>query len=555
MWFMGRRVFFVLALAGIAACVAPSGDDASEASESDLTWKVDKVDTTLPDVDAIGYEVDLRIDDTRGAEKLAADVKGTFVATRDLDELTLDFSGNTIDSVQVNGHPSTFRRDGDVLAIATPGVTKGKKLTTRIRYHGDVAHADGQDANDLNAFGGFMLRETNAEEKRIYTTMSWPHTARRWLPLRDHPRDGAMLAVTATFPSSFTVLANGKRSATNANADGTTTWRYEQLFPMPTYDFHVSAYEGWQVDTQTSQSGIPMAIYTYPRDAANVQAVYSDVHAAMDWYETHLGKYRWGSAAWIEEPIFGGGMENASVISMDETVFADLKDARDIAFHELAHHWSGNLVRARTWNDFWLSEGFTEYEKGRFVADHDGPDAGRDVWLGYRRRALAADNGHAVRPPDPEVDVLTIFDDVSYQKGAMCLHALERIVGKDAMLDFLKGWFDRHAGEAMTTADLERELGDASGKKDEVSQLFASFVYRKGHPDVRVALSGTTLTVTQAQRGDPFVFTLDVDAVDAAGKKTRVIANVTDRTASVEVPPGTTSFVVDPDVYFIGTFR
>jgi hypothetical protein len=61
--------------------------------------------------------------------------------------------------------------------------------------------------------------------------------------------------------------------------------------------------------------------------------------------------------------------------------------------------------------------------------------------------------------------------------------------------------------------------------------------------------------VTQAQKDAPYSFSLDVDAVDGAGKKTRVIVDVTDRTASAQVPAGTTSFVVDPDVYFVGTFR
>jgi aminopeptidase N len=29
--------------------------------------------------------------------------------------------------------------------------------------------------------------------------------------------------------------------------------------------------------------------------------------------------------------------------------------------HELAHHWFGNLVTMKTWDDLWLNESFAEY--------------------------------------------------------------------------------------------------------------------------------------------------------------------------------------------------
>ena len=82
-------------------------------------------------------------------------------------------------------------------------------------------------------------------------------------------------------------------------------------------------------------------------------------------------------------------MEHASVVSMDETLFVDPVEARKTAFHELAHHWSGNLVRIRTWNDFWLSEGFTEYLTARFLSANDGPEAKKTVFRGYLTEALA----------------------------------------------------------------------------------------------------------------------------------------------------------------------
>jgi len=562
---MRRISFAVVALASLSACFAHEAAPPPDAAgEDELRFRTTAVDRSLPDVDAIGYEVDLRVDAAAGREAFAADVKGTYVATRDLAELALDFDGNAVDDVLVGGRPTTHRREGSKLLIKLPQpVANGRTFTTRIRYHGMVAQADGANPNDFAAFGGLNVKQRNAEGKRIFSSLNWPSKARRWLPLRDHPADGAMLAMNATFPKSFTVLANGKAAARNDNADGTTTWRYEALTPMPPYDFHVSAYEGWKTDELAgAASGTPIATYTYANAHRHAAAVYGDLPKTMDFYEEKFGKYRWGSASFIEEPIFGGGMEHASVISMDETLFTDTTSARSTAFHELAHHWSGNLVRIRTWNDFWLSEGFTEYLTARFLSANDGPATKKKVYRDYLSQSLSADrqNPHALRPADPEVDVLTIFDAISYQKGALVLRALERIVGEEKMTAFLKGWFDRHAFGAVTTADLERELTEASGK--DLSKFFEAFVYGGYHPELRVSFTtegaDTEVKVEQLQTKGPaagFQFPLDLDLVDDAGRAERVTVDLTGKTTTkrVRLARPAASVVVDADEYLLGT--
>jgi len=291
--------------------------------------------------------------------------------------------------------------------------------------------------------------------------------------------------------------------------------------------------------------------------------VYGDLPKALDYFESKFGKYRWGTASFVEEPIFGGGMEHASVVSMDETLFTDAVEARKTGFHELAHHWSGNLVRVRTWNDFWLSEGFTEYLTARFLGANDGPAAKKATFREYLTQSLAADrsNPHALRPADPEIDVLTIFDAISYQKGALVLHALEKLVGEDKLTEFLKGWFDRHAFTAVTSAQLLKELSDASGK--DLSKFFEGFVFGSYHPEVRVttvpAAGGEVdVVVEQLQTKGPaggFVFPLDVDLVDDAGRAERITVDLTSKKTIKRVRPARApkSVVVDADELMLGT--
>jgi aminopeptidase N len=564
--------FALLAAGSLAACFTARGTQQPPpppraVSEAELRFPASTVDTTLPDCDAIAYEIDLRVSDVPKHETFAADVKGSYVATRELAELVLDFEGNTIDETLIGGRPAPHRREKKKLIVTLPRpIAAGQPFTSRIRYHGNVTQADGVDANDFAKFGGLHVRQRNAERRRIYSSLSWPQKARLWLPLRDHPADGAMVAMNLTFPRSFTVVSNGKQVARKENADGTSTWSYEALAPMPAYDFHIAAYEGWTVDTSSSASGIPIATYTYAGGEHAQAAIYGDLPKAVDFYERSFGKYRWGTARFVEEPIFGGAMEHTTVVSMDETLFRDPAQGRETAFHELAHHWSGNLVRIRTWNDFWLSEGFAEYLTARFLAANDGPEAKKRALRGYLALTLAADASapHAVRPADPELDVLTIFDAISYQKGALVLHALERVVGGEATLtSFLKTWFDRHAFGAVGTADLEKELTAATGH--DLSRFFAGFVHGIYHPEVRVTFASVgpapgevELRVDQLQTTGPeggFVFPLDVDLVDATGHAERFAVDVTGKTTTKRVrtarPP--VSVIVDADEWLLGT--
>jgi aminopeptidase N len=554
-----RRIGFALVLAAVASG-SGDADDPVATGDAELRFRSMPVDDSLPEVDATGYEIELTAHDEIGHESFSADVKGSYVATADLKELTLDFDGNDVDDVTVSGRHAELTRDGATLRIRLPEpVKKGSTFSTRIAYHGAVRQADGQDPDDFAAFGGFMVKQKNTDGARIYTTLSWPSKARRWLPLRDHPRDVAQVAIAATFPKAFTVLANGKNVATSDNEDGSRTWRYEALTPMPTYDFHISAYENWNIDRSKSKSNIPVAEYTYKSGHPLAKDIFGDLTKALDFYEDTFGPYRWGSATFIEEPIFGGGMEHASVVSMDETLFDpdDLAEARKTAFHELGHHWSGNFVHFRRWNDFWLSEGFTEYLTGRAVTHIDGAEAGQQVWRDYLDAVIAqdAEDPHPLAPGGDEIDVLTIFDDIPYEKGALTVRMLEHIVGEEAMAKFLRGWFDRHGfGAAVDTDDLKRELEAASGK--DLAPFFETFVRGRGHPVLKASFApagdGVDVTIEQTQKVGPaggFVFPLDVDLVADDGAKERVTIDVAHlkTTAHFERTAPVKSVVVDPD--------
>jgi aminopeptidase N len=551
----------LLATCTLEGACAPEPKE-TESSEDPITFHGARsaVDRTMPEVDAIGYDIEVRVDTSARPERMTASVEGTFVTTTSgLKVVRLDFAGNDVKGVSVEGNPATFRRDGETLAVDLPAAAGlGQPLHIRVEYTGLLHQADGANPNDFDRYGGLMALHRNRAGRTIYSSLNWPEKARRWLPLRDHPRDGAMVSMKLTFPKAFTVIANGERKATTENADGTKTWTYEALTPMPTYDFHLAAYDGWVEAKERSAGAVEVRSYTYAPDRATATAIYSDVPDALDYYAKTFGAYRWGEqVSFLEVPIFGGGMEHATVVSMDETLFA-IAESRQTAFHELAHHWSGNLVRIRTWSDFWLSEGMTDYLTRRFLEDHDGAKAAASVWEATRQEALGSDSKHALRPGGDEVDVLSIFDSVSYKKGAFVLRMLERKIGRPQFTAFLKAWFDRFAFKAATTEDFERELSKSSTA--DLSQFFQAWIHEKGHPEVvattkRIDARTLEITLDQVQVRDPQDgYPADVDVeLRGAGSPVRVTVPMASRKggARVEASFTPTEIRIDPDCWVL----
>ncbi|MEZ4389952.1 MAG: M1 family aminopeptidase [Polyangiales bacterium] len=546
----------------------PVAEDVPRAMGSFHGRAFDTYDPTLPGFDAIGYDIELRVDGAPAMnETFAASLTGTFVATGDIDAITLDFEGNTVDATEVEGAAVTATREGAALRVPLDRPRRaGEVFHATVRYHGALLQSRTVTVGDFVTYGGLIAARPNGVGEGIFLSLDWPMRGRRWLPMRDHPRDGVMVAMRATFPSALTVLSNGRRGEVTDNADGTRTWRYECLTQMPSYDIHVSAYEGWTEGAGVAPaSGAALRWYTYRQHASRADGIFGDVPAALDYFAANFGPFRWEQAGFAEVPIFGGGMEHATIVSMDESLYAPdgAATSRQTAVHELAHHWSGNLVRIGSWNDFWLSEGFTEYLTARFITEHDGAAAGRAVWDNFLGRATNAEMRltrvrHPVRPPDPEVDPLSIFDQVSYQRGAWTLRMIERRVGTANLTEFLRGWFTRHAERAVFTADLERELA-ARFPAAELPRFFQEWVYGQGFPVLSATVEGGTLTVAQVQtRGADEGLRAPLDVLASDGARTeRLEVQLVGRSSAATLPAGfaPTSITLDPDGWLYALAR
>jgi len=73
--------------------------------------------------------------------------------------------------------------------------------------------------------------------------------------------------------------------------------------------------------------------------------------------------YLWGDyKIVILPPNFPyGGMENPLLTFATPFIIVGDKSSVNVAVHEIAHSWTGNLVTNMNWDNFWLNEGFTVF--------------------------------------------------------------------------------------------------------------------------------------------------------------------------------------------------
>ncbi|KAJ3132504.1 hypothetical protein HDU90_006865 [Geranomyces variabilis] len=205
-------------------------------------------------------------------------------------------------------------------------------------------------------------------------------------------------------------------------------------------------------------------------------------------------------------PDFGGeAMENFGLIIFEDALMMYDERSGDfearqttalLAAHEVVHQWFGDIVTMAWWDDIWLNEGFAEYFQHAILSHlsiSSGDRAARLFALEHLP-AFQADATSFSRPVasgDAHAPISTLFDDISYSKGAVVLDILKTALdhASNAFVEGLGLYLQRHAYGTATTADLFIAVDDALKRADQVpfaARMMHAWVSRRGHPVLRV---------------------------------------------------------------------
>ena len=170
-----------------------------------------------PGIDAIHYVFRLTLVDSSNEVAGEATVQ-LRMAEDNVTEAVLDLAsggdrgGMTVSSVTNGDKRATFSHADNRLRIGLPrGVTKGQDVAFTIQYRGVPAE-------------GLRLIPNIHGERTVFSE-NWPHRARHWLPMIDHPYDKATGEFIVTAPAHYQVVANGVlvEETTSRTAGGART--------------------------------------------------------------------------------------------------------------------------------------------------------------------------------------------------------------------------------------------------------------------------------------------------------------------------------------------
>ena len=313
-------------------------------------------------------------------------------------------------------------------------------------YYQTTERSDALDWLDTNL--------TSSKTKPFLYTQGQAILTRTWIPLQDSPSNRITYSADVKVPSDLLAVMSAK-NPTQKNKEG--KYHFEMKKPIPAYLIALAvgdlAYHPF-----SKNSGVYSEPELLPSCAYEFDAIPKMINAAEKLY----GPYQWEQYDILVLPYSFpfGGMENPMLTFANPTLLAGDKSLVSVIAHELAHSWSGNLVTNRTWNDFWLNEGFTVYFEQRIMESIYGKEVADilaliefDELKDELKRIKASENPEdsklhlALEGRNPD-DGMT---DIAYVKGAFFLKTLENEVGRTAFDAFLKKYFNTFQFKTVDT--------------------------------------------------------------------------------------------------------
>jgi hypothetical protein len=211
--------------------------------------------------------------------------------------------------------------------------------------------------------------------------------------------------------------------------------------------------------------------------------------------------------------------------------------------HELAHQWFGQAVGWRTYHDQWISEGFAQYFAALYAQKRRGDGLFGDMlrrmakWARDQGRAGPVSLGYRLGHIQGDT---RIFRAVVYNKSAVVLHMLRRLIGDEAFFRGLRRLYFGFRFDQAGTDDVRAAFEKESGL--DLQRFFDAWIGGSGTPQVAFTWSraagaaGEEALVRVDQRGkeSEFPVTLTVQYSDGRVDDSQVI--VRGRTAEFRVP-------------------
>lgn len=394
-----------------------------------------------PKVDFISGQIDLYIQPAN--KTIKGSVEYRIQVLGKTKSISIDAKNMLFNSVFLDGKKVRYSYDDNQLVISRK-FRAGKEYSLAISY----------SCVPKQAVYFLGWDDDIPENEQIWTQGQGKYNS-HWVPSFDDMNEKVEFDMNITFDKNYTVVANGNLINTSENGK-LKRWDYNMSQPMSSY-LLAFAIGNYRLKELTSNSGISISNYYYPKDSALVEPTYRYTKEIFEFLEKEIGEpYPWQNYKQLPVRDFlYAGMENTGTTifsesyMIDSTAFTD-KNYVNVNAHELSHQWFGNLVTEVDASSHWLHEGFATYyaslaEKELFGDEHF-------YWALFDKvQALEALNrkGEGESLLDPKASSITFYD-----KGALAVYMLREQLGEDTFKKGIHTYLSKYQFNNASVHDL-----------------------------------------------------------------------------------------------------
>ena len=267
--------------------------------------------------------------------------------------------------------------------------------------------------------------------------------------------DFGVYDVRMTVPSNFVVGAVGSKVSEASNGDGTKTveyhaedvhdfsWTASPLFKEIDDQWqHVKIHLLMQPDRVSTQAG------RYLQSAKAVLAYFDRWIGPYPYPELSIVDPQWNASgvAGMEYPtLFTGG----SLWHFPEEI---RYIPEDVTIHEFGHQYWYGMVASNEFEEAWLDEGINQYSETRIMDELYGAKTSVADIFGLREGDLEEARNGYTRLGNPKIAPTFTkawefkaggYGSMTYEKSAVFLTTLERMLGRPVMDEIMRTYFER----------------------------------------------------------------------------------------------------------------
>jgi aminopeptidase N len=394
------------------------------------------------------------------------------VLEKPISSLDLNFYDNfDINEVTLNDEKTTYISKGKNFSIPLSSELEDT-FVVRIGYEGTPQRT---------GLAGFVFGKRNGIH--LVYTLSEPTNASSWFPCNDLPTDKTLLDIKITNDSSMISVSNGILVKEELYGDR-KTYHWKTVYPISTYlialyssDYTTFNDEYISLDGKDTMS---LHYYVLPDKLEKARADFSEHVEILNYFSKTFGEYpfikeKYGVAEFLWT---SGAMENQTITGVASSLIGGKKFFLDFFVHELAHHWWGNAIGPKSWQDIWLNEGFSSYSEALYFEYKGGAKALQST---MREKYSSGFSG---KLSDPGA---YLFTSNVYDKGAWVLHMLRWEVGDSVFFKILREYFDCYKYSNASTSDFI-EICETVSNKD-LQKFFNQWLEGEGEIEIVYEIS------------------------------------------------------------------